>query len=232
MKQIISIQSSFLILIAFLTFSCSKNNDRVRRGLHGKVKSINEKYYVADNRFGEWTYGDSSSYGLLHFSFTDKGVYSGTEFYDTRRLSRKDIPKYKDGKLIEACQYDQDGKLIDKTKINQLSAEVEEIISFDENGRKKSISKYYYKNNIFIGSEDSLFEKGKPIGKKIGKAIIDSNGNIQSYLVVDEKGKEVSYKRYEYLEFDKMKNWIKSITFSSKNSKKPDYFIIREIEYF
>jgi len=232
MKSKISIQSSFLLLLTFITISCSKNNDWVRNGLHGKIKSINEKYYAAENKFGAWTYGDSSSYGLIHSSFTNKGVYSGNEYYDKGRLFTKYIPKYKDGKLIEVCQYDQDGKLIVKTKMNQISAEVLETISFDQNGRIKSKSKACYKNNIFIGGEDAFFENGKLTGKRIGKTVNDSNGNIQSYLVVDEKGKEVSYKRFEYLEFDKMKNWIKSVTFSSRDSKKPDNLIIREIEYY
>ena len=232
MKSKVSIQSIFLLLLTFITISCSKNNEWVRNGLHGKVKSINEKYYDAENKFGAWTYGDSSSYGLIHYSFTNKGDYNGTEYYDNGKLCFKYIPKHKDGKLIEVCQYDQDGKLINNMKINQISAEVEEATSFDENGLKKSKCKSYYKNNIFIGGEDSIFEKGKPNGKKIGKAAIDSKGNIQSYLVVDEKGKEESYKRFEYLEFDKMNNWIKRISFSSRNSKKPNNLIIREIEYY
>jgi len=233
MKSKISFQSSFLLLLTFITISCTKNNDWVRSEFHGKVKSCNEKYYAAENKFGEWTYGDSNSFYLKHYSFTDKGIYCGTEYYDKEgKLNLKSIPKYTEGKWINECMYDQDGKLIAKTIFNQISAEVEETIIFDENGRKKNKSRSHYKKDQLIGREYDNFENGISTGKRICKIVNDSYGNIQTFEIVDEKGKEESYDRNEYLEFDKMKNWIKKITFSSRDSKKPDNLIIRDFEYY
>jgi len=233
MKSKISIQSSLILFVTFMTISCSKNNDSYRSEFHGKVKSCNEKYFAAENKFGEWTCGDSNSFYLEHYSFTDEGIYNGTEYYDQEgKLNLKSIPKYTEGKLVNECMYNQDGKLIEKTIINQISTDVDETITFDENGRKKNKSKSHYKKDQLIAREYDMFENGKPAGKRICKIVNDSKGNIQTFEIVDEKGKEESYARNEYLEFDKMKNWIKKITFNSKDSKKPDYFIIREFEYY
>ena len=227
-----NIMHTFIILI-LLTTSCTKKNDWVRYSLHGKVKSCYETYYEAENKFGEWTNGDISYYNHNRVSFTNNGVYGGTEYFDDEgKLNSKSIPKYEDGIRIGECQYDQDGKLIGKTKINHISSKVIEIISYDESGRTMSKGRSFLKKNLFTGGDYETFDNGKLTGKSKTIIVHDQNGNIQSWQVIDEKGQEKYFLRYEYLEFDKMHNWIKRITFNSKNSNKPEDFVIREIVYF
>lgn len=224
--------SKWILLVCSVTIlmSCSNIDERENFGLNGNVKSCFERLYEVEKKFGKWENGDIEYYGHSRITFDKKGLYQEIEYYDDDMdLTRKLLPVREKGKVLEEIYYDGDGKLQNRTTILHISKNEIDSESFDVDGKKLAHAKTIQENGkamktIYTATRNSedetyttLFEYNK-------------DGNLISQKSTNKKGEIVFYLKFEYLEFDKKKNWTKKLTY--EDDDEPINIAIREIEYY
>ena len=220
-----------LSLITIILASCSSNNELKSWELNGKVKSVFERMYEVDEKFGKWEAGD-----LMHtihnkVNFDENGLYQGMEYYGyDMKLSMKIIPKRENGTIIEEIHYDEDGRLQSKTKINRISKNEIEAETFNHGNELIYRNKITQKDGRAIKVVQTIIKDGEESEIYTMSSEYDKNGNLKSHRRTNKKGETDFHIRFEYLEFDQKKNWVKKLMYEDGNE--PEYISIREIEYY
>ncbi len=223
----------FLLIIFGAFTSCSKNNDRSKFGLNGKVKSYLEMHYEAEMKFGEWNKEDIKYDGHHKVLFNKDGYYQWIEYLDDdNELTGKLIPTREKGKLIEESYYDKDGKLNSKTIITHDSNNELKFVAYNEDGEKTSQGKSFFENNRVIRQEYQTFENDKIENEYTVTFEYDKDWNLISQKQTNKKGKLTYFRKYEYLSFDKNDNWTKRLVYDSEQGEEPDEIVIRKYEYY
>jgi hypothetical protein len=221
----------FLILITEIFYSCTNQNDWNRFGLNGKVKTYSEKYYDVEKRFGEWETADNEYFSQNKVIFDENGNYQWIEYlYSDDELFGKLKPTYENGKVVEEIYYDEDGELISKTKITYISKNDLEFISYNVEGKITTEGKSNFEKNKVINQTYKIYEDDKITNEYTVIFEYNQDGNLISQRQTDKKG-EIFFKKFEYLSFDKNKNWLKRLDYKSDKSE-PENIVIREIEYY
>jgi hypothetical protein len=222
------------ILIAVLVIlnSCSNNNDLNKFGLNGRVKTYLERHYETETKFGDWEIVKIKDYGHIRMSFDSDGNYEWIEYLDKdSKLSRKLIPKRKNGKIIEESHYNKKGELINVIKIIHHSNVEQEFITYNESGEKESRGKVFLKNGKVIKQESQILEK-KNVKKEHTIAYkYDKNGNLICKKGLNKNAEIQYFFKFNYLAFDNYNNWTKRLDYSSEEGEKPNKIVIREYEY-
>lgn len=220
-----------LPLVAVL-ISCSASSDVEEMGLNGKVKSVFQKKYEVENRFGKWEKGDLSV-DVLHVKtkFDGTGKYIESECYNYNMdMYGKIIPSRKNGKIIEEIFYDRDGKLKSKDVFHYPSKN--DIIKdvFDADSNKIRCSKFILKNGKTIKMIETIINDGGEDEIYTVLYDYDIKGNLIYERASNKNGETVDDYKFEYLEFDIKGNWTKKIAY--KDTGVPEYMLIRNIEYY
>jgi hypothetical protein len=219
------------VMLVFLitTFiSCSNTNERKNWGFKGNVKSCFERLYEAKKKFGKWENGDIEYYGHNRITFDKKGLYQEIEYYDDDMdLTGKLVAIREKRKLLEEMYYDGDGKLQSKTIVNNNEFDFE---SFDSNGEKTSYGNTIRKNGKIIKIVQTMIKNGVEDDTYTTLFEYDKDENIISQKRTNKKGEIDFQMKFEYLEFDEKKNWVKRLMY--QDDDKPENIAIREIEYY
>lgn len=241
-KSYFKIQLLLLLTIGILA-SCSSigmqtssaNNDWKRYYLHGEIKTYLEKYYKVEKKFGEWEKGEMDINYHNRVSFDSHGKNQWTEqLYEDKGLlvlTGKIVPTRENGVEIGIEQYDKDGKLSFKTNIIHHSKDEIESIMFDKDGKKLFQGRSYYSKHKFIKQTITSFLNNKVEEITIVQAY-DKDGNMISQKETDQNGKIIHFRKYEYLAFDKQKNWTKRLNYDTIVGEEPVHLVIREYEYY
>lgn len=216
--------------------SCKNSiNDWDRFALNGKVKTIIERIYEVEKKFGEWEIGDHVLGADSRISFDNLGNRRWIEYFDfDDYLTGKLIFKREDRDKIEEAFYDKNGKLVDfsRREILHNSKNELEYVIYDGVGEKISQGKSFYKKNRLVKDIHQTFENNEVKEETMDVREYDKYGNLVSRKIVDAKGKVISFSKYEYLDFDKKKNWTKKFVYFSEKDQEPCYVLIREYEYY
>ncbi|MEO1054600.1 MAG: hypothetical protein AAFX87_28470 [Bacteroidota bacterium] len=227
MLKSIFLSITCIVVIASCT---STTNDWDRFGLKGEVMSYKERSYKAEQKFGEWMPGEPEEYGNSKANFDTEGRYMSTEVFDNKnRLTRKFVPKYENGKIVEEAHYDGDGKLELKGKFEHASDDGYRFESFDEEGEKVSEGESIYENHRIVKQFYRDFKDGD-----FEITILfeyNENGYIELMKQIDAEGDTVNSERFEYPEIDKKGNWTKKLNFKF-DDKEPSTIVTREYEYY
>ena len=193
----------------------------------------------------EFYNADMELIGKRIFVREKEQVLEDVDYDGDGKLLEKRIFVRGNGQILEDIVYDGEGKLRCKHKYNYMPNS--EIV--------KSFYFYGEKNDsICTDSVNIIREKDKIVKRVFTRISNDTisyvrttfyeyneDGNITSEKIINEtvyKGEVVhnGYNvnlRYEYLEFDVKKNWIKKITIKEEDGEsKPTCMEIREIEYY
>jgi hypothetical protein len=219
------------IISVVLLMSCSSRTDLQKWGLNGKVKSCTEKVHQVEEKFGKFDAGDIDYYGNhCRIGFDEKGAYTEIEYLDPEEnVFGKLIPKRENGVVIEEGFYDEDGKLLNNTKNNFISEDEADFESFDETGKKTASGKTISKNGNAV-KQTYYFYNGDDAGEELIMTFeYDKDGNRIEQKQVDNTGKVLYSAKFEYLEFDEQKNWIKMLTY---RDGEPASVTVRKIEYY
>jgi len=119
-------KTGWLLLAASFLSSCSGNRgDLGDYELKGKVKSVFQRTYKAESKFGEWVEGEADNgdgfsdldyFFNFKVGFDEKGLYEYYEHYFVSyngdlRLSIKTIPVRENDMVVEISRYEEDGTL-------------------------------------------------------------------------------------------------------------------------
>lgn len=249
-----------IVTLTLTMASCTnsnKDNDWKGYNLSGKVKTLKETTYEAEEKFGKIEKGKIRKYSnnqIQQIKFNKKGYRTEINSYESDgELKEKYIFEYdnKDNKSEQKI-YDSDGSLRFKYlyKYDKKGILIEESIynsdgslfykflfEYDKNKKLRGMNSYDSDGEL---QEKYVFEYDKKRCKSEQKTY-DSDGslkykffhkydkkrNLTETTIVDKLDQKYEYK-YEY-EFDKKGNWINRIEF--KNNI-PNEITEREIEYF
>lgn len=221
----------FLLSFVVVLASCSNNSELENWGLNGNVKSVFERMYEAEKKFGNWEPGDLMYTMHNKVNFDNKGLYTNMEYYGyDMELSIRIIPVRESGVIIEETNYDGDGNLQSRTLINQISKNDIESETFDTDNNKTYQSKITRKNGRITKTIQTIIEDGKESKTYTILFEYDKDGNLTSRKMTNEKDKSESFSKFEYLEFDDKGNWTKRLVY--ENSDEPECISVREIEYY
>ena len=213
----------FSILCFSFLFSCDthKFNDLTDSKLKGNIDSIITQRFEAIEKFGELekTKLIEDRFSIYTDGFRTKEIvkYDDTSKY----INSIYITKYSfDENKSEELSYELNGTLNqrDIIKLNDKKRKVE-LTSYNSQGEKRKISKFYYADDLLIAVKDFNVD-GSNFGRTEYK--YDKNKNIVEY---------VKYSANEYLLEKKInkyndKNLIKeSLVFNNNN------FIVKKITY-
>lgn len=219
------------IISVVLLMSCSNRTDLQNRGLNGKVRSCTERVHHPEKKGEKFDAGEIEDFGNHNcVKFNEKGEYTGIEYLDPEgNLFARLTPKRENGKIIEEGFFDEDGKLMNNTKITYISDDETEFESFDDTGERTAKGKTFSKNGRITKQTYTLY-----VGADADKEFTitfeyDTNGNKIEQKQVDNNGNAVFSAKYEYLEFDKQNNWIKMLAY---RDGEPESVLVREIEYY
>lgn len=217
-----------LIIGLILICSCKKNNSWNAMGLNGKVKSIIEKHYEVENKFGEWTHTDLLYDGHNKTLFDKKGYYQSIDYFDyENNLIERLIPKRDNEGFITAKNiYNKEGKLVEKIKLNHSAKELVEVTIFDKEGQKTIQSKLFHKNNKIIREEYQIFAENKIQDEFTRTFAYDKNQKLISITTINNKGDIIQSTKFEYLSFDEYNNWVKQVAFGSDDEENPNKIVI------
>lgn len=199
-----------LPLVAVL-ISCSVSSDVKEMGLNGKVKSVFQKKYEVENRFGKWEKGDLSIDVLLvKTKFNNTGRYIESEYYNYNMdMYGKIIPSHENGRIMEEIFYDRDGKLKSKDVFHYPSKNDITKDVFDADSNKTRCSKFILKNGKTVKMIETIInDEGED---EIHTVLYeyDMKGNLIHERTLNKNGETVGDYRFEYLEFDSKGNWTK-----------------------
>ena len=146
MKTILFLLTALLLVST--SINAQKQTDAERKGLKGRVKSVEYADYTAVEKFGE------IEKGSLDYIYTHKYDNNGNEiewckYYSDGSLEQKDTYKYDNkGNIIEACRYKSDGSLErkDTKKYDNNGNEIEWCI-YESDGSLERKDTHKYDNN-------------------------------------------------------------------------------------
>lgn len=219
-----------LLLTIGILASCSTDNDWKIFGLKGKVKTYTETHYNVENVDGEWVQGDSIMGNVItRVSFDDKGQRLYSEIFNAdTKLVAKIVPVREKGVVIEEEQYDKDGILTSKISINHLSKEDNECITYDKNGNELSQSKSY----VSYDADKKLNYRTTETEGLTTVQELDKDGRMLSQKHTYKNVDFSNFQTYEYIAFDKHKNWTKLLGYEPEVGKEPRFIVVREYEYY
>ena len=220
-------------LMTFLAFSivisCSNQNDWSRFALQGKVKSTYEKYYEAEQKFGEWQAGDINYWGHNKISFDNSGRFMTKESFDEDgELRGKYVPSFVDGDIIEGIEYDDEGDLLTKYLFEHISANEIKITTYNNEGEPISYTTEFLKD----GRTTKSVNQNRDNEKTTIEFIYDKNGDLTTQVYYLPTGEKILEMKYEYLEFDKNGNWTKRLDYNLSDTENPENIVIRDIVYY
>ena len=188
--------SGLILLIALFTLGCSKGkkkeNDLIKEGLVGDVKTVTQLSFDVNVKFGEAKKGKRTGYNI-ETSFDEKGnMLSRSVFWEDGSLAGKKNCKHdKEGNLIEEVKYGSNGKLENKlTYKYDEKGNIIEKVSFNGDGvvENKKTFKYNEKGGKI---EEAYYGGDGTPGKKLTYKY-DDKGNIIE---------EVSFKGNDELQY-------------------------------
>lgn len=230
----------FYIIFITIFFSCNnqeslkkiEKNDVEKDGLIGKVKILEEKNYIATEKFGkpiklklqDWRI---TTFNILGNIIEEKTLYDDGEIYSIRRI------KYYENNIIEntfVCGgisdinkyiYDKNGNNIEFTYYQNGEISVKQINKFDNNNnlidhrlyqydgilKDKTLSKFN-DYNLEIESEEYSFNGTSCVLASKKTMEYDNNGNLIEEKNYDEKGNLKFIYKYVY---DEKNNEIEKI---------------------
>lgn len=232
------------IIIVFIVFclilSCSENNIYNHTlktfNLNGKVKSFKETQYRSfKKKENKWNIIDKKdqSYSFCIF-FNEKGEFEIRETYNQlNNIIEKTILQRENKSVIGELTYDVYGELKHIKNTKYLSNKIIEETLYDTDSNKLFVFKSMYNkkgyldemifthfNNNELDNEYTYFYKRD----KDNKLLLTEGYNRN-------QGEKTSI-RYEYVEFDKYKNWTKCLVYDSEEAIKPIYINVREYKYY
>jgi len=226
-----SLTITFVVMLAIILTSCSNQNARKKFGLNGNVKSCLERVYKVNEKFGKWENGDIEYYGHTREHFDMKGNHTETDWLDKdNELISKIIWKQENGKTIGNNLYDYDGKLVSTTVYNIISSNKSEYETYDNKNNKLGSGKIFQKNNKTVKSIYNRYDNNKIVDEFETNFEYDRKNYLISQKQINNKGEIVSLQKFEYIDFDKHRNWTTKLVYGEE--KKPKNIVIREIEYY
>ena len=254
-------KKSVLVIVLFAFFiSCSTEqtnnaqkikNDRSELNLKGNVKSVREINYTVIDKLGEIQKGNKQ--GESYILFNNKG--NMIEQNSDAGVSRKFIFKYDDkGNKIEANFYKGSSSEVREKTTFKYDDKRNMIEAVDDNDGKRFTFKYddngnKIEANIYEGGSSSVSSKitfkYDDKGNNIEQSQCNSDGSdcVKQTFKYDDKGNKIEWKMYEegrleinetikYKKFDRVDNWIESITINDIIVDKTIFITEREIEYY
>jgi hypothetical protein len=222
------------VLVLGLSSSCSKRTDWNMFGLRGEVKSYEETHFQPEKKGDSWEAGEKLEYGHSKVTFENTGEYTSMEFiYKDNSLLEKMVPERKDGKTTE-LRYDNEGNVVGRSEIENVSDEQFTFVSYSDDGRKLSEGNTFFKNNAVIKQELEVFDRsGEVMDKIVVTFKYDKKGNLISQKQTNGNGDVPFYFQYKYLEYDAQNNWTKRLDYSQEGEPNiPERMAIRTYEYY
>ena len=163
------------LLFVFFIASCAdvRNKTDLREmKLNGRVKSIKESSYKAEDKFGQITKGDKTRYRDIatgrdfnsFIQFREDGNKSEANFYDSDDdLRTKIVYKYSgSNRKTEESEYDSDGDLERKTIHSYDSkGKQTESVNYNSDGKMSSKTIYNYSEGGLLQDENFYDDDGK-----------------------------------------------------------------------
>lgn len=224
----------FLIIILLgITVSCSNEvSDWKIYGINGEVSSYTERSYKPVPKDGKWKKGQIAYTGNHQVLFNPLGNYTLVRYLDEKdKQTSKFVPKRKDGKLVEESFYNQDGVLLKRIVVENISDQNQSFVSFDGEGKKIAVGESLFKNNRILKQKNTEFQDGIET-EYLLTFEYNENGNLVTHKKLDNEGNQTFYMRYEYLDFDDKNNWTARFEYSSEEAEEPFKITIREYEYY
>ena len=236
-----SLKSIILFAIILLLLGCSnqeKENDWVKSGLKGQVKTYTEFSYKAEKRFGKIEKGKlDKRIDVFHDfkkTYNEKGHQVQYDQYDSDgSLEAKSTYKYdENGNRIVINSYEPDGSLYSKKTFKYDNKGVRiESNRYNKDGslKEKTTYKYDKKGNKIESntykSDGSMYEKKTykydDKGNKIETNKYSANGdlNYRWKYKYDEKGNKIESKMYRSKMFGSTMNLIDTDKYDEKGNK-------------
>ncbi len=217
-----SIVWTTLLALAIIVMACDSgsstqvaDNDWSTEGLRGKVKSVTQRNYQAQNQLGGWVKGPSGqTYFIKRFTpegfnetettyyVTDNSIYGGTLYeYDGQ------------GNLLKINRVGPDGGITSYTEITERQGKI----------RPLKFENYFVapEENTLTGSSTMTWENGRvkesqffnPNGIEVSKSgsTYDDNGHIAEFTRVSYEQNNSMTMKYTYLSYDEQGNWTSAV---------------------
>jgi hypothetical protein len=223
----------FFLLAGILGVSCSHQKSIYHySALNGKIKSVHEINYLPTTAKGKTGQEKISDSGENKASFDPEGKCLNVEYFKNKsRLSGKLHFEYENGKLTKELFYDEKGRLIFTKNYYEFSPDLQAYTIHDKKGVKTEEGKYYVEKNKIVRQEKTTFDKNTVIEETSIVNTYDRHGDLIKQEQIRKKGNNIVLD-YEYLEFDKKKNWTKRLEKQSSPKDGEDIITVRELEYY
>lgn len=226
-------KSIFVLSIAMLFGSCVHQKISYDdSNLRGRIKSIDEKHFTAVKNNGKWENKKATKEGDNKVFFDENGRCVSTEFLrENGNLRAKMLYKYENDRLKEKHFQDEKGRLVYKILYYPQNKEIVEYAIHNNKGLKTEDGKLFYKKGLLVKKENTIYDKKSSIESIVFTNEYDKRGALLKQEQIRDKGKNITLS-YEYIEFDKKKNWTKRIEKFISGGKEEVIITIREYEYF
>ena len=212
--------------------SCSQTTeyrtDLNRELLNGRVASFTETSGNAVENFGEWVPKAGHFETTLKVTFDKDGIQESSKTYNEGKLTERSLFKKEKGKIVEELYYGEDGNLDTVKKSLSISKDKVTINTYKSDGELSMKQEVFFKKNQLIKSY---------ITEAYDDVIVSTNeyndrGNLISLILVLQVGggEVVRHIKFEYLSYDDMGNWTKSI--SQNVIEEYVHLHIRAYEYY
>ena len=229
-------KASVIVCLIMILFSCSNDvgyeDERVGWGLKGNVKSCLEHSYNIDAEHN--TRGEVVIILSNLVTFNRKGQIKKVQYYNNEEgMTDKgyQISIREKGKTVEEIGYTEKNEIYYHVKYRHISDSIVEYEQFEEG----KMTKYGKMIERGLFTEDSCTYIRKISGKEETQITLceyNEDRNIVSKQTSYQHERYVSYKWFEYLEFDKKNNWTKAIEYYGKGRDDSRFMLVREISYY
>ncbi len=239
MKKIIT-RTLPIIVVALFLVSCSSSNDWKKAGLKGRVKSLEvTRYRAIMNDDDEWEKVKDGFVYKVVTEYDKKGYYTTEENYneDDELLRRSEPERNKKNQLVEVTNYNRDDEVESVSEIEIISPNSHEFKLSDNDDNILAKGESEFKKNRLVRHEYTSYHMGEKEFRYSAEFEYNKKG-----MVVEVKTKHKTYGEYgdsfkyttevEYLEFDKRKNWTRSIEYDEDEEEESGILVEREIEYY
>lgn len=237
MKHVYSI-ICLLLFVTTTSFAQKINNDLVRYGLKGKVKTMTQTIYAFSRKDGDkWIVTDTPFYNVKVYHFNDKGIVEKMEDTHVDNKTKKastTVTKfiYKNGKIMGSQWYDtmgvkkgesnitweNDHKYIDIVDDNNMQLKIETIHLLDDNYRNIDVWMKRYSYNGLEGNMRTQF--------------FYDNGSLSSQIMTDSvMGHTFNY-QFEVIEKDNVGNSLESAMSIVPPNGMPAQLVFTKYEYY
>ncbi|HTO15238.1 MAG TPA: hypothetical protein VLZ83_05690 [Edaphocola sp.] len=223
-----------LIIVIFESCSFQNKNDYENFKLNGKVNSVRETTYQAEEKFGEISKGEigRKSYDILSkdglIIFNQDGKLKTITIYETHsdkdEIFQKLVYKYTEKICSEVDTYSSDGELEEKITTEIKNGKIIKEISYDSEGKLKSTLEYKYGRNnnkkqaIRYDSNSVIVSKSNYEYSNRDKVkqteTFAKNGKLKSKGTYDKNGNLIEYVWFK----DNGKVEMKSLTKYDENN--------------